>query len=114
MRAFLLAVILTIGLCHEADAITVIGVGAVSSCGTWETARSSGYSFGYEQWVVGFLSGVAMASGNDFLSGTDADGIWKWIDRYCAAHPLDMIATAASELLSTLRPGMFTRTTPRR
>jgi len=29
------------------------------------------------------------------LNGTDADGVWAWIDNYCQEHPIDRLFIAA-------------------
>jgi hypothetical protein len=34
----------------------------------------------------------------DGLRGTDAEGIARWIDPYCEAHPLDNVETATDAL----------------
>ena len=75
-----------------------IGLGD-SSCGTWTAARRRGIAFGYEQWIVGFLSGFADASVSsggrlDLLQRTDANGVWAWIDTYCQSHPIELIVRA--------------------
>jgi hypothetical protein len=69
-----------------------------SSCGSWTAWRRDGLSVAPGQWVLGFLSGVGFDSGGDDnpLQGMDADGVWAWIDSYCAAHPIDHIAAAAA------------------
>ena len=55
-------------------------------------------------WVQGFLSAFnyyVSKSGN-VLSGIDNNGIFAWIDNYCAAHPLDDIATATFAFIAEL------------
>jgi hypothetical protein len=37
-----------------------------------------------EQWILGFLSGYAVASGNDILKTTSHDKVFKEIARRCA------------------------------
>ena len=56
-------------------------------------------------WVQGFISAFNYyggATAPDIASGTDANGVFAWIDNYCAAHPLDTIATATIALVSEL------------
>ena len=76
-----------------------IGVGA-SSCGTWTADRVNPYSFpaiADGSWVLGFLSGIAYEGpeNDDPLAGTDAQGVFAWIDNYCRANPIDHISAAA-------------------
>jgi hypothetical protein len=83
----------------SAHAYTIIGMGQYS-CGTWIKDRRGQQmtAYLYQQWIVGFLSGVGYAGppGIDPLKGTDSNGVWAWIDNYCQAHPLDNIAEAGS------------------
>jgi hypothetical protein len=47
---------------------------------------------------LGFLSGIDATINVTKLSplnGTDAQGVWAWIDNYCQAHPLDKLGDAA-------------------
>ena len=52
---------------------------------------------GGEAWVLGFSSGVGSVG---FENRVDAQGVGGWIDNYCQAHPLDVIAKAASAFVS--------------
>jgi hypothetical protein len=51
-----------------------------------------------QAWVLGFLSGVGFVgdNGNNPLDGVDAYGVCGWIDNYCRANPIEMIAKAAA------------------
>ena len=83
-----LAVALLTGSAETAD-FKAVGLG-FSSCG-----QTAGV---YEQWVVGFLSGIGyegIGQGDDRLAGVGANGVWTWVDNYCRAHPLDRIVTAS-------------------
>jgi len=40
---------------------------------------------------------------SDISKGTDIDDITAWIDNYCAQHPLDRFADAASALVIELQ-----------
>ena len=73
----------------EANAYTLIGVGANASCGKWLSERSSGNYFEMSNWATGFLSGAAWQSPIDAdpLGKTDVDGVWYWFDNYCRANP---------------------------
>lgn len=75
-----------------------------SSCGAWTAARQNRLALAYEQWVLGYISGmgegVNAVEGHPFhwdaLKGTDAQGVWAWIDNYCRDHPTKDIRDAAS------------------
>jgi hypothetical protein len=87
-----------------ADTVRMIGAGA-ASCGTWTAdrqQRSTGrhsLSLMDEQWVLGFLSGIAVMGDEsvDPLRRMDAEGVWAWVDNYCQAHPIETISSAAIE-----------------
>lgn len=96
MRAFALLVLLAVVLPGPAEAFNLIGQGT-QSCGTWTATRRAGKAFGFEQWVLGFLSGVGWIGPDDPMLGTDAEGVWAWIDNYCRAHPIDPLANAAGQ-----------------
>jgi len=60
-----------------------------------------------ETWVQGYLSAFNALSavnghGADLAAGTDDDGIFRWIDNYCANHPLSQLSSAAAELIAEL------------
>src|ERR1051325_3398248 len=73
------------------------------SCGT-VTAASDARKSGYHAWVAGFVSGAGYGYSmhGARLADTDFDGASKWIDKYCADHPLDELADAAVALVQEL------------
>jgi hypothetical protein len=80
------------------------GVGG-QSCGTWIEARKVNNTFGHGSWLLGYLSALnlwGVIGRKDALSGTDADGVYAWMDRYCQSHPLETIARGAAELARQL------------
>jgi hypothetical protein len=82
-------------------AYTAIGKGT-DSCGNWTAARHDLQSSGVEQWFLGFLSGVGFdaVDGTDPLKRQDADAVWRWLDSYCQAHPLDRITRAGAAFVA--------------
>jgi hypothetical protein len=83
-----------------AGSVRIIGAG-VDSCGAWIEDRSHRPSVASEQdvqWVLGFLSGVAVVNGTDLnpLNGVDAYGVMGWMDNFCRENPLLPISTAAT------------------
>ena len=77
-----------------------------NSCVAWTAARRAGEAeaLSYEQWILGFLSGVGFAgnpSGFNPLNGVAALAVLAWVDDYCQAHPLDELATAGAEFAFT-------------
>ena len=60
------------------------------SCGEWVVHRkkSDTLALSNTSWLMGYLSGLAVASGKDFLQGIDNTAIFSWMDNYCLANPL--------------------------
>jgi hypothetical protein len=91
-----------------AQTFTAMGVGN-QSCGTWTAERRIGTAGLLEEWVLGFLSGIGYVGDHDNpLAGTDADGVFAWIDNYCFANPINDTSQGA-KAFDTFHPN---RTTP--
>jgi hypothetical protein len=56
------------------------------------------------QWVIGYISAfnVYRSPTGNLTAGTDTNGIYAWIDNYCAARPLDTIVKATDALIDEL------------
>jgi hypothetical protein len=74
------------------------------SCGEWVVHRekSDMLALGNTSWLLGYLSGLAVSSGKDFLSGTDNSSIYKWMDSYCRANPLRDVSSGGNALAAEL------------
>ncbi|MFH1605095.1 MAG: hypothetical protein ABIH03_14455 [Pseudomonadota bacterium] len=74
------------------------------SCGEWVVHRekSDTLALGNASWLLGYLSGMAKASGKDYLSGTDNASIYKWMDNYCRKNPLRDLASGGNALAAEL------------
>jgi hypothetical protein len=94
----ILAVVLATGTAW-ATQYHAMGIG-LSSCGTWTADRSAQGipALLDEAWVLGFLSGVGFEAFFDPLNGMDAEGVWAWVDNYCARNPISPIVDAAKAL----------------
>ncbi|BDC37783.1 hypothetical protein PTKU15_10800 [Paraburkholderia terrae] len=85
----------------SAYATTTIGN---RTCGQWSARKQNTYiTFAIEAWLMGYMTGLAVASGDDVLAGTDADSIYLWMDNYCQSHPLDRVGTGATDLFFELK-----------
>jgi hypothetical protein len=108
MRSLLLGALIAaamIGAERGATAYTVIGYGG-QTCGKWTQDRNHN-EFGArlnEAWLLGFISARNGSSqaGFDITQDADNAGLFVWIDNYCAAHPLVLIADAAARLITYL------------
>jgi hypothetical protein len=72
----------------------------VTEGGTMYTQTGSDIP-GQTQWIAGFLTAFNyyQSATPNVAEGTDMNGIFAWIDTYCAAHPLEPIAKAAIALV---------------
>jgi hypothetical protein len=56
-------------------------------------------------WTLGYLTAASRLRDEETLNFTrDVSGssVEHWLDNYCAAHPLETIATAADDLMTEL------------
>jgi hypothetical protein len=62
----------------------------VNSGGTMLTQTGSDIP-AQTQWIAGFLTAFNHYQGAtpNVAQGTDMNGVFAWVDTYCAAHPLD-------------------------
>lgn len=74
------------------------------SCGEWIVHRekSDTLALGNASWLLGYVAGLAVASGRDYLSGTDNSAIYKWMDNYCRANPLKDVGSGGNALAAEL------------
>ena len=94
-----------LGTLAMGDASAGITIQGPASCGQWVTSRREiGEPVNLRQmWVLGYLSGLAMASGKNFW-GTpdknklDPESAYLWIDDYCRANPRKRTDEAADAL----------------
>ncbi len=99
MKRSILALIALSLTAHSASALTIRGA---RSCGDWVQGRTADRNTHAEAWLVGYLSGRAVASGVDLLKGTDNPSLFLWMDNFCRAQPLKDIEDGASELVPEL------------
>jgi hypothetical protein len=88
------------------DGISLRWMGPESfSCGEWpkDAAYNQPRKGLMLNWVLGFLSAASLQPGSpDLLNNVDNPSIAGWIDKYCAANPLDSIPTATFKLQGEL------------
>lgn len=58
----------------------------------------------FEDWTAGFVSGLNLATGEDFSRGVEIPGIVRRIGVYCEDHPTDDVFTAVRTVLKALEP----------
>jgi len=83
--------------------VMIRGAGG-ESCGTWTQDINNLFARSLDQqWVLGYVSGVAYAINLNLVGRADPGAVTSWIDNYCASHPLDPLAFAANRLIDLLR-----------
>ncbi len=84
----------------------IFGAGS-RPCGSWLQLRSQALpdSADLQSWVLGYVTSVnanILSVNEDVTGGAAPDTLFTWVDNYCAAHPLDSLARAASAMLDSL------------
>ena len=75
------------------------------SCGVWiedKRNKDTRAEIGNQNWLIGYLSGLASAWNKDILAGTDNPSIFLWVDNYCQTNPLMRLDDAAEALARDL------------
>ncbi len=76
-----------------------IAIKASIPCSDWTKWRTTTGKFAAgEFWVLGYLSGIAIATGVNFLDGVGTNAIEAWMDNYCKGNPLDTVPDGAKNL----------------
>jgi hypothetical protein len=103
--ATILLALLSAAPVRAASEYVILGAGS-RPCGSWLQVRSQALpdSAVLQSWVLGYVTSVNanfLNSSPDVTQGANPDVLFSWIDEYCAAHPLDSLARAASALLDS-------------
>jgi hypothetical protein len=71
-----------------------------SSCGEWlrDRQQDSWGSVVNKAWVARYITSVNKAYAGALTAGTDAEGMFAWLDNYCRSHPLASIFQATDSL----------------
>lgn len=74
------------------------------SCGEWVVHRekSDTLALANASWLLGYLSGMAIGSGKDYLAGSENSSLYKWMDNYCRKNPLRDLSSGANALAAEL------------
>jgi hypothetical protein len=106
MRILLAVLVLLVGA-TEARAQKWIGAGGTSCADflAWER-KSREVKQGMQLWVLGYLSGLNMATyaakRMDVIAGLTTPQVDMFLDRYCAVNPSHTLNDAANDLWFTL------------
>jgi hypothetical protein len=96
MKKLLAAALIAAASCSYAAPLTVMGA---ISCGKWLADKNSAVLAGRNlAWLTGFLSGASVMKERDVLGPVDGDSLMAWVDKHCAAYPLDRLDSVATVL----------------
>jgi hypothetical protein len=103
----LLAVLALPATPSTAGEYAILGAGG-RPCDSWLQARGEASPEGaiMQSWLLGYVTSInahELTITKDIAEGTNPDGMFVWIDNYCASHPLDSVARAAASLTGVLR-----------
>jgi len=84
----------------------IFGAGS-RPCGSWLQVRSQVLpdSAILQSWVLGYITSInanLLSVSRDVTGGVEPDALYSWIDNYCATHPLDSVARAASAMVDAM------------
>ncbi|MGA7749618.1 MAG: hypothetical protein WCA63_05675 [Gallionella sp.] len=90
----LMLIVFAIGFSSDSNAVAYMGV---TSCEEWVNRHSTNDS-SMEEWILGYLSGLAAANNIDLLKGAQRKSLFSWMDNYCQKNPLKRIDSGAHDL----------------
>jgi hypothetical protein len=103
MKLFrLMSLAFALVFCSNGNAVVYMGV---TSCEEWANRHSANDSTG-EEWLLGYLSGIAAGKNIDLLGGADRKSLFLWMDNYCQNNPLKRIDNGAHDLALELIMGV--------
>jgi len=80
----LVLTVFAIGFSSNSDAIQFMGV---PGCEEWANRHSTNDAAAMEEWLLGFLSGLAAGQNKDLLKKVQKEYLFLWMDNYCQAYP---------------------------
>ena len=104
--AIFLVVLLFTAPARASNQYVIFGAGS-RPCGSWLQLRSQALpdSAILQSWVLGYVTSVnanLLSVNRDVTGDAAPETLFSWIDNYCAAHPLDSLARAASAMIDSL------------
>jgi hypothetical protein len=101
----LVTVLAGLGMQASAQGITVRGSG---TCQAYLEAVSNSVPEAVKEltWLLGYLSGLAVATDVNVLGHDDAEGMVRWVYTYCQAHPAKYVSDAGDMYYKFLKERM--------
>ena len=110
MKTLLRITLVGMALVLFSEMAFAVKVRGIKSCGDWVQDRESEKGGevlmvrGDQNWLVGFLSGLAVGTGNEVWGKQglnpleENEFVWLWMDNYCRANPQKRIDDGAEAL----------------
>lgn len=102
------AVLVLVALLVGSNVAEAVSIRGARSCGQWISYRAakSWEALVVENWLVGYLSGLANAApgdntnfwGRPSIDLLDIGSAYLWVDNYCRANPLKRLDDAGDAL----------------
>jgi hypothetical protein len=101
----LVAAYLSVALASSAIAgVTSMGD---RTCGKWVADKPNNlHSASDQTWLVGYLTGLAVATQTDILVSPDLESLVLWMDNWCRANPLSTVSVGGTQLYNELKDHM--------
>jgi hypothetical protein len=93
-------IILVVAVMTFTPAHAQIATMGAHSCGQWVavSAENSVETLNARNWLIGYMSGIAIGSGRNILNGVDPETIYEWMDNYCRENPSSNTANGGTDL----------------
>jgi hypothetical protein len=75
-----------------------------SSCMQWMQARKDKTSHDAEQFLLGYVTGIAAATGSIVLKDVPPDGVFAWMDNFCASNPIKTVLLGGDAMVEGRKP----------
>lgn len=101
-----MALLVVNGASAQAPPLTMIGVGAGTSCAEWSAQAATDEAL--EQWAFGFVSAIAatlqIERGGDPLVQFDRERIHTWLQGFCEQRPTTPLGVALARMIYSAAP----------
>lgn len=98
MKKMFVAICLTATVFSAEAQYQILGSGALS-CGKLIADKDKSHLRPlYDNWVLGYLSGISAATNIDLLAGYDREAVAAAVEKYCRENPLKDVSRAADDV----------------
>src|SRR3569832_2106169 len=84
------AVLVVIGAASSAHAVVTLGIGA-QPCSVFMKERTTAKKDLYVQWILGYISGLAVERGQNLLASKSYDDVYRRAVELCEYRPTEYL-----------------------